>query len=107
MTMAERTDPIHVQTKGVDFNHAISDGDMDFRRDSRGVDADGGQEGRPGGDAAVADLVDKSKTGYFAYFHTREFYIVLVLGLAVHSFKNPFPPFIFQCKRLVANLREK
>ncbi|EDN06369.1 DUF914 domain-containing protein [Histoplasma capsulatum] len=78
--MAERTDLTHVQTKGVDLNHAISNGDMDFRRDSRGVDADGGQEARPGGDPAVADLVDKSKTGYFAYFHTREFYIVLVLG---------------------------
>lgn len=28
----------------------------------------------------TAEAIDSSKKGYFAYFHTREFYIVLFLG---------------------------
>ncbi|KMU84819.1 DUF914 domain membrane protein [Coccidioides immitis H538.4] len=31
-------------------------------------------------DVTVAEALDESKKGYFAYFHTREFYVVLLLG---------------------------
>ncbi|KAI1965975.1 hypothetical protein LOZ58_000876 [Ophidiomyces ophidiicola] len=31
-------------------------------------------------DITTAEAVDSSKKGYFAYFHTREFYVVLLLG---------------------------
>jgi solute carrier family 35 protein F1/2 len=33
-----------------------------------------------GGTAVAADLVDSSKKGFLAYFHTKEFYAILVLG---------------------------
>lgn len=42
---------------------------------------DDGDDGRSASDRVdVADAVDSSKQGYFAYFHTKEFYIVLILG---------------------------
>ncbi|EQL29532.1 hypothetical protein BDFG_07843 [Blastomyces dermatitidis ATCC 26199] len=83
MSMAERADSIHVQTKGVDVNHAMLDGDIDVRKDLHGVNVDDGGQARTSGTdtaAPAADAVDKSKKGYFAYFRTREFYIVLILG---------------------------
>ncbi|OJD18760.1 hypothetical protein AJ78_01231 [Emergomyces pasteurianus Ep9510] len=70
MSMAEHAGRIHVQSKAADVNHA-----MDLRRDSHDVD---GEQERPVAD--TADIVDKSKKGYFAYFLTKEFYIVLILG---------------------------
>jgi solute carrier family 35 protein F1/2 len=33
-----------------------------------------------GGMAVAADLVDSSKKGFLAYFHTKEFYAILILG---------------------------
>ncbi|OJD22545.1 hypothetical protein ACJ73_06109 [Blastomyces percursus] len=79
MNTAERAGTIHVQTKGADVNHAMSDGNIDMRKDLHGVNAD--DDGQDGTTAVpAADAVDKSKKGYFAYLRTREFYIVLVLG---------------------------
>ncbi|OAX78210.1 hypothetical protein ACJ72_07485 [Emergomyces africanus] len=71
MSMAEHAGSIHVQPKASDdVNHAT-----DLCRGSHGVD------GEDEGPVAVpADIVDKSKKGYFAYFLTREFYLVLILG---------------------------
>ena len=46
-----------------------------------GADAtDMSAEEAHGGDGAAADIVDTSKKGFFAYFRTKEFYIVLLLG---------------------------
>ncbi|PGH01986.1 solute carrier family 35, member F1/2 [Blastomyces parvus] len=87
MTIAERADTIHVQPKGAGVDHAMPDGNIDVRKDFHGVNVDGGgREEAPGAGAgagtgvAVAEAVDKSKKGYFAYFRTREFYVVLILG---------------------------
>lgn len=48
-----------------------------------------GEQGIRGGNGSVTDVnegittaeaIDSSKKGYFAYFNTREFYVVLLLG---------------------------
>jgi hypothetical protein len=47
------------------------------------TDAADGHRGAGAGDDGVAasvDAVDLSKKGHFAYFFTKEFYIILVLG---------------------------
>lgn len=52
----------------------------------KGPSGSGSREGECGdrGDGSdVAEAVDSSKQGYFAYFHTKEFYIVLILGYVV------------------------
>ncbi|PGH18281.1 hypothetical protein AJ79_00620 [Helicocarpus griseus UAMH5409] len=80
--MAEGTkaDSIHVHPKAVDANqHVVSYGSTASRDGQDPVDGgkDRISEEEP---PAPADVVDKSKKGYFAYFLTKEFYIVLVLG---------------------------
>ncbi|PGH30420.1 solute carrier family 35, member F1/2 [[Emmonsia] crescens] len=70
MSMAERADSILAQTKAADVNHAMPDGHTDLRKGSHGVVEV----------AVAADIEDKTKKGYFAYFLTREFYIVLIIG---------------------------
>lgn len=38
--------------------------------------------------AALADAVDSSKKGFFAYFRTKEFYMVVILGWVLHGFRT-------------------
>ena len=44
---------------------------------------------RAGGDTAI-DEIEESQTGWFAYFKTRNFWIVLVLGYGVLVLRNPY-----------------
>ncbi|KAK2800682.1 hypothetical protein FQN50_008066 [Emmonsiellopsis sp. PD_5] len=79
--MAEGADStsIHAESAAVDAKQVVSDANAHSRDLSNAAsDTEGGGEG--GHDVAAADVVDESKKGYFAYFLTKEFYIVLVLG---------------------------
>ncbi|KAK2781980.1 hypothetical protein FQN53_000230 [Emmonsiellopsis sp. PD_33] len=75
--MAEGADSIHAQSAAVDTKPVVSVANVHSRDLSNAAsDTEGGAEGGP----AAADVVDESKKGYFAYFLTKEFYIVLFLG---------------------------
>ena len=48
-------------------------------------------ESSAGGGTAI-DEIEESKTGWFAYFTTRNFWIVLVLGYGVLLLDDPYFP---------------
>jgi solute carrier family 35 protein F1/2 len=75
--MADRKDPITIQTAAVAGDAALSDESPQLR-ESPDVPNVGGHVDRD--EETAADVVDSSKKGFFAYFLTKEFYIVVVLG---------------------------
>ncbi|ODH13705.1 hypothetical protein ACO22_06980 [Paracoccidioides brasiliensis] len=75
--MTEAVDSIHVQTKTTDMNHttaAAFDGSVGSPKASDAIRGGNDEEGQEG------PLAPATKKRYFAYFRTRGFYIVLVLG---------------------------
>ena len=75
--MADGKDPIAIETAAITTKDTLSGENPQLRGSpdvtNNGVYVENDEE-------AIADIIDSSKKGFFAYFLTKEFYIIIVLG---------------------------